>query len=90
MKCTPIEIEREGQKIRAIVCGSARVATRPMRCMHKDCGRPTNKLCDWKVGDGKTCDMHICPEHATQPARGKDLCPAHAAEWAKIQRVRKP
>jgi hypothetical protein len=42
-------------------------------------------LCDWKMGGGKTCDKPICGSCTTRPAKGKDLCPAHAAEWAAME-----
>ena len=47
------------------------------------CGEISTRLCDWKVGkSGATCDAPLCDEHTSQPARGKDLCPEHAATWA--------
>ncbi len=48
-----------------------------------ECGEISVRLCDWKVGEsGATCDAALCQEHTSQPARGKDLCPEHAATWA--------
>ncbi len=40
--------------ITAIVCGSR---PRPKRC---GCGARADLLCDWKLGNGKTCDKPIC------------------------------
>lgn len=61
----------------AIVCGRGR----RQRCK---CGRPATLLCDWKVPSRRsgTCDAPICDRCTTSPAADKDLCPAHAAEFA--------
>lgn len=61
----------------AIVCGPR---PRIKRCA---CGRPADKLCDWKVKTKKsgTCDKPICSKCSHVPAPDKDLCPDHAAEW---------
>lgn len=83
MKCTPVKFEVDGKPVTAIVCGTR--GSRPIRCQHEGCGKPGRKLCDWKVGEGKTCDMQLCDAHATQPARGKDLCPVHSRMWAERQ-----
>ncbi len=45
------------------------------------CGYTATRLCDWKIGVGKTCDHPMCPKCTHEPAEGKDLCPKHAAEW---------
>lgn len=45
------------------------------------CGMSAPFLCDWKTGEGRTCDKPLCGVCATSPAKGKDLCPAHALEW---------
>lgn len=60
----------------AIVCTSGRTP----RCA---CGAPAPLLCDWKVDGGKDgrCSKPICEACTHKPAPGKDLCPAHAAEW---------
>lgn len=73
----------------AIVCGTR---TRTRRCA---CGRPATLLCDWKVPGRRsgTCDKPICDDCTTSPARGKDLCPAHAAalrEWMASRRPSPP
>ena len=61
----------------AIVCGPRQ---RAPRCK---CGsrRGANLLCDWKVGEGRTCDAPLCSACTTSPAPDKDLCPEHAAQW---------
>jgi hypothetical protein len=47
------------------------------------CGRVGGKLCDAPAGHdlaGKplTCDMPICPKHATSGGPNIDYCPRHA------------
>ncbi len=82
MACRHISIPlADGTVARAIVCGPA---PRRKRCV--GCGGPAARECDWKLtGEkaGKTCDRAICARCATSPAPEKDLCPAHAALWAK-------
>jgi hypothetical protein len=56
----------------AIVCGPK---PRGGRCWA--CKRPGTRLCDWKMGEGKTCDRPICSDHAETVAPNKDLCPEH-------------
>lgn len=60
----------------AIICGSFK----PRRC---ECGNRATLECDWKVPDRRsgTCDAQLCARCTTSPAPGKDLCPAHAAEF---------
>jgi len=70
MPCTPFTTPEGG---RGIIC------SRTQRCK---CGRRSTKLCDWKVPGG-TCDAPLCERCTTVPAPEKDLCPKHAAEWAK-------
>ncbi len=79
MTCTPVRLPRGGT---AIICTATR------RCK---CGRRATLLCDWKVPTKKsgTCDAAICTRCTTSPARDKDLCPKHAAEFKtwKAQRA---
>jgi hypothetical protein len=41
------------------------------------CGRPSTKLCDFPLGNGKTCDAAICDGCATGVGMGLDYCPKH-------------
>lgn len=73
---------------RAIVCGGP-------RC--KVCGAVPSRMCDWKVGSGRTCDVRLCGRCTTQPrlpsnelAPDKDLCPEHARQWGRMLRARRP
>lgn len=49
-------------------------------------GKPADLLCDWKVKTKRsgTCDAPICARCPHVPAKDKDLCPDHAAEWRSI------
>lgn len=66
-----------------IVCGER---PKPKPCA---CGQPSRFLCDWKLGDGKTCDAPLCadsnigPGCANQVGRDKHLCPEHRVAWRK-------
>jgi len=75
MPCQHVKIDG----VSAIVCGPR---TRRRKCA---CGRPSSRLCDWKIRGKKsgTCDKPLCDRCARQPAPEKDLCPEHAAEWDK-------
>jgi hypothetical protein len=77
MHCSHIRIRSaDGHSMSAIVCGRHRIA----RCC--ECGSPAGRLCDWKVGEHKTCDKPICDACSASPAPEKDLCPDHAKVWA--------
>lgn len=64
----------------AIVCTRGRKA-KAWRCGF--CGLAGGFQCDWKIGGGKTCDVHLCPDHAKEAAPGKHLCPLHAEAWER-------
>lgn len=53
-------------------------APRRRKC---DCGAYSAFQCDWKMGGEKTCDRHLCAEHALQVGPDKHLCPDHQAAW---------
>ena len=72
MPCTPFRTEN----------GATGFACGPRQRCKCELRRPMKYLCDWKVGDGKTCDRPLCDRCTSKPAPDKDLCPAHQAEWA--------
>lgn len=46
----------------------------------KYCGRPHEKLCDYKLTGaraGKTCDIPMCAKCAFHVPPDEDFCPAH-------------
>lgn len=46
-----------------------------------DCGDTGDNLCDYPVGDGKTCDRSICEYHSHEVAPNMHYCDQHYAEW---------
>lgn len=48
------------------------------------CGTVSDVLCDFPVGDGKTCDRAICEECAHEVAPDVHYCYGHFAEWEKF------
>lgn len=78
MVCTTLDL---GNGVRAIVCRSRAPRKRCSCCQQVG----ATQLCDWKTGDGKTCDKPVCTTCSTKPAPDKDLCRAHATEWGERQ-----
>lgn len=46
-----------------------------------DCGCLGEFLCDYPVGDGKTCDRSLCLDHAHEIAPDTHYCAPHYAAW---------
>ncbi len=46
-----------------------------------ECAAPSDILCDYPVGDGKTCDRSLCRDHAHSIGRDLDYCDHHHVEW---------
>ena len=69
----------------ATICSRGK---RPIKC--RSCGRPGDRLCDWKVPKRKsgTCDDPICSRCSTSPAPDKDLCPVHAEQFERWKAAR--
>lgn len=84
MPCDPVKLPDGTQ---ALVCTRGRRGTslRKWRCF---CGLAGGLQCDWKIGDGATCDVHLCPEHALKVADDKHLCPLHQEAYAKWKTAR--
>ena len=71
----------------AIVCTRGR--RKAQRCFA--CHLAGSFQCDWKLSKTKTCDRHICPEHAKEVATDKHLCPEHQEAYdAWLARQPKP
>jgi len=43
-------------------------------------------LCDYPVGNGKTCDRQICQNHANEVADDIHYCHGHHQEWMEFIR----
>lgn len=50
-----------------------------------NCGDGGVNLCDYPVGDGKTCDRSLCNYHSAEVAPDVHYCPAHHAEWVEFK-----
>jgi len=46
-----------------------------------DCGGVSEFLCDYPVGDGKTCDRNMCEEHAKEVSPDIHYCETHYKMW---------
>jgi hypothetical protein len=46
-----------------------------------ECGWLGENLCDYPVGEGKTCDRLLCDEHANEIAPDLHYCAAHFGMW---------
>jgi hypothetical protein len=47
-----------------------------------DCGSAADFLCDYPVGDGKTCDRRMCEYRAHEIGPEVHYCDHHHAEWS--------
>ena len=52
-------------------------------CSH--CADVGEYLCDYPVGDGKTCDASLCENHASEAAPNIHYCPGHALMWNEFR-----
>ena len=50
-----------------------------------DCNGVGDYLCDYPVGDGKTCDRSICGDHGVEVAHEIHYCTAHYKMWTKFR-----
>lgn len=46
-----------------------------------ECAAPGENLCDYPVGDDKTCDRRLCDDHSTEVAPDVHYCRAHFIMW---------
>ncbi|OYZ75986.1 MAG: hypothetical protein B7Y09_22305 [Polaromonas sp. 24-63-21] len=58
-------------------CGAAiGVQTSDGAAMQR-CLAPSRFQCDWDIGNGRTCDRHLCQDHTHQVGPDRHLCPIH-------------
>ena len=50
-----------------------------------DCDDVSELLCDYPVGDGKTCDRSMCHSHAKEVAPEIHYCESHYQEWVNFK-----
>ncbi|MFW9872546.1 MAG: hypothetical protein ACFFG0_05535 [Candidatus Thorarchaeota archaeon] len=77
MPCIPLK-SKDGF-IKGFMCFSK--GTKVEVC--KICGTFADKLCDYPIGKGKTCDIALCKEHAKRIGINLDLCPVHYKKYKK-------
>ncbi len=65
---------QNGFTVIACTRGRGRKAT---KCSY--CNNPGNLLCDYPIGDGRTCDKPICPKCSVRVASNTDYCLVHGA-----------
>ena len=65
-----------------IMCGDKRLQPNPCR----DCCIEADYLCDFPVGDDKTCDAKLCQDHAIEVAPNIHYCMHHYAEFQKFEK----
>ena len=51
----------------------------------RDCAGFGDYLCDYPVGEGKTCDAPLCDDHAREVASEVHYCSGHFSEWEKFR-----
>lgn len=57
------------------VCYVKHSAPRRQKC--RFCARWSTKLCDFPMGNGKTCNAPCCSEHSVSVGEDRDFCEAH-------------
>ena len=50
-----------------------------------ECADIADYLCDYPVGNGKTCDRLLCEHHAIEIGPNLHYCPTHHEEWSKFR-----
>ena len=76
MACYPI-YDDKGERI-GFMCGDFGSA-----CV--ECGAVADNLCDYPVGDNKTCDRLLCERCAKNVSVNIDYCPGHFEEWKQFE-----
>jgi hypothetical protein len=71
----PCYIERTSDGGKMFICGDLGPHCR-------DCSAVGDYLCDYPVGEGKTCDAPMCETHASEVAPNTHYCAGHMALWA--------
>jgi len=77
MPCYIISMKGGGK---AFLCGDL-----GPHCADHNCADVGTLLCDYPVGDGKTCDMYLCDGHAFEVAPNIHYCPGHALMWREFK-----
>ena len=63
-----------------IICGKL-----GPHCAAEKCAAVSDFLCDYPVGEGKTCDLPLCSSHAYEVAPNVHYCPSHLVLWQEFK-----
>ena len=67
------------------VCGDLNSHNEKINAFCGDCGDyGAGFLCDFPVGEGKTCDRSLCEDCAVEVAPDIHYCSVHYQEWQKF------
>lgn len=53
-------------------------------CAAGDCDAASRFLCDYPVGEGRSCDLPLCSSHAYAVAHELHYCPGHMQLWSVL------
>lgn len=76
----PCYIERRNDGGIMFLCGDL-----GQHCTADQCYAVSTHLCDYPVGDGKTCDMPLCDSHAYEVAPNLHYCQGHLILWQEFR-----
>ena len=78
MACVQVVLKQSKRRQVMYVCGD-RVVMESLGLCHW-CAKPATALCDYPMGDGKTCSLSLCDEHRVRQRDEVDIdfCPIHA------------
>lgn len=65
---------------RMFICGKL-----GLHCAAEKCADVSGFLCDYPVGEGKTCDLPLCDSHAYEVAPNVHCCPGHLILWKEFR-----
>lgn len=76
MPCYRIPMKHGGH---AFLCGDL-----GPHCAAEKCADVSGFLCDYPVGNNKTCDLPLCQSHAFETAPDIHYCPGHLILWQQF------
>lgn len=65
-------VHLHGRKLPAPCAATIRINGNPARCC-----AISSLLCDWPMGEGRTCDAPLCADCGWEVAPDQHLCPPH-------------
>jgi hypothetical protein len=76
----PCYIENMQNGTRVFICGDL-----GRHCTADKCAASSDYLCDYPVGNGKTCDLPLCGSHAYEVAPNIHYCYGHLLLWKEFR-----